>query len=190
VTGDFRSVALPDIGDVSQLAVAKDGSIAAGMINYVSHTPDTVEILRPGALSPIAVHVESWALAPTATGFVTGLDFVHSVRFDGSISDISLVDGQRFNPRIKPQMLPDGRVAVATTSGIDVLDVLTGKQTSLPLGAVPCGRGADKIAGVTTSTVRNQTCVLPANSISVTVTGDLIEFDQARGVQRVVAGTF
>lgn len=146
-TQQFAMLALPDIGEPADIAVAADGTIAVGMLNYTSRRPDTVVILRSGS-ARLVNEVESLKTIATPSGFLVSGRALYAVSFEGTVSKVPMGELVA-NQRIGGQSLEDGRVAVPTQGGpVQVVDPAGRRSAvSLSLGRVPCGLGEGSHTG-------------------------------------------
>lgn len=172
-TEKFDLLPLPDIGDPADIAVATNGDIAVGMLNYESHHPDTVLLVQSTGVK-VVNGVESLMTIATPDGFVVSGLGVYKVSFAGATSKVP-IGGTIANGRLRGQALADGRVVIPTADGqLQVLDPSGRRDTiSLGLGRLPCGLGEGSHtpggAGAGGSIVPT---MCPANPQAITVARD------------------
>lgn len=138
-TGSFDPIALPDGTEVASIARNDAGDLALGLQDYVAGSPHEVLVISGTQTRTIEVADSTHVVAAAGSSFLSGVraqSIARGASTAGAARQSLLAPD--VNPTLGLRPLPDGRVVVATTTGLRIVDPTNGKIQDLSLGTVTC----------------------------------------------------
>lgn len=137
--GSFDPIALPDGTEVVSIARSDAGELALGLQDYVAARPHVVMVLGSRGTRMVEVD-DSTHVATAGSAFLSGVRAQSIARGESAAGPArQTLLAPDVNPTLGLRSLPDGRVVVATATGLRIVDPAGQKAAeNLSLGRVPC----------------------------------------------------
>lgn len=138
-SGGFSSIGLPKIGEIQGVAALQDGTVAVAMSNETEpgDPKDAVVLVSPSG-SEETIQTDSGWVTSNGTIFASGETTFATIDASGNVSlvSVSSSSAQRIQPNVGA-LLPDGRMVLATSSGIAIVSSSSTEYLDFPLGSCP-----------------------------------------------------
>jgi sugar lactone lactonase YvrE len=171
------TIGLPAIGDVEDLATLSNGTIAVAMLDELvkPYQADSLVIVKPDG-SERTIHVDSSHVSSNGTSFVTPGNPSPSVIGLAQLADSSNATNVSIPPAVASLVgpdslalqLPDGQLAVSTSTGILIVSP-AGSYQNLVLPSADCSGTSNALGGPAPPS----TCSVSPTAMTVDAAGNI-----------------